>query len=232
MRIGKLSVSNAKIVKNNPDVSLYKDKLAGFMRRLYRLKLTTTLGGNISMRMTDGNILITPSGTDKGEIQGDDIGVMNLKGKIIGQKFTPSIETQMHLELYKIRPDINAVIHAHPVTACAFSATSAGINYKLIVESYVILGRISYARYHPMGTIELADEVADAAKDANCIIMKNHGALTVGESLLQAFDRMEVLENAAQMTLINGMDLKKFYRPLNKTQIKNIDNTQAHSKVY
>lgn len=193
------------------------------MRRLYRLKLTTTLGGNLSMRLPDGNIIITPSATDKGEMQGCDIGTMDMNGKIIGKKFTPSIETKMHLQLYKTRPDIQAVVHAHPTTVCAFAATSAGIDYKLIVESYVVLGRISYARYYPMGSKELADEVADAAKSANCIVMKNHGALTVGKSLLEAFDRMEVLENAAQMTLMTGLDLKKFYRPLNKSQIKEID---------
>ena len=68
----------------------------------------------------------------------------------------------------------------------------------------------------------MAEEVADAAKDANCIVMKNHGAVTLGDSLLQAFDRMEVMENVAQMTLLTGVDLKKFFRPLNKTQIKEI----------
>lgn len=206
------------------DTNKYKEQLASFMRRLYRLKLTTTLGGNLSMLLPDGKIIVTPSNLDKGEMQAEDIGTMNLKGKIIGKKFTPSIETPMHLELYKTRPDVKAIVHAHPTTVCAFAATSAGIDYKLIVESYVVLGRIAYARYYPMGTNELAAEVADAGKYANCIVMKNHGALTMGENILQAFDRMEVLENAAQMTLMTGLDLKKFYRPLNKSQIKEIDD--------
>lgn len=217
-------MSAKKQTTKKKSIDEYKSELAAFMRRLYRLKLTTTLGGNLSMLLPDGNMIITPSATDKGEMQGEEIGTMDLKGKIIGQKFTPSIETQMHIELYKTRPDIKAIVHAHPVTVCAFAATSAGIDYKLIVESYVVLGRIAYARYHPMGTKKLAEEVADAAKFANCVVMKNHGALTLGNNLLQAFDRMEVLESAAQMTLMTGLDLKKFYRPLNKSQIKDIDD--------
>jgi L-fuculose-phosphate aldolase len=211
-------------------ISAYKNDLAAFMRRLYRLKLTTTLGGNLSMLLPDGNMIITPSASDKGEMQGSEIGMMDLEGNIIGKPFTPSIETKMHILLYKTRPDIKAIVHAHPVTTCAFAATSTGIKYKLIVEAYVVLGKISYAKYCPMGTDELAEEVADAAKSANCVVMKNHGALTVGESLLQAFDRIEVLENAAQMTLMTGIDLKKFLRPLNKTQLKEIDKSMKQTK--
>ena len=191
------------------DTDKYKNELAAFMRRLYRQKLTTTLGGNLSMLLPDGNMIITSSGTDKGEIQKDDIGTMDLDGNIIGKPFTPSIETKMHTALYKVRPDIKAVVHAHPVTACAFAATSAEINYKLTVETYVIIAKIAYAKYFPMGTKELAWEVADKARNANCIIMKKHGALTVGKSLLEAFDRLEILENAAQMTLLTEADLKK-----------------------
>lgn len=218
------SVDHKQTIKKT-SISAYKKELAGFMRRLYRLKLTTTLGGNLSMLLPNGNMIITPSATDKGEIQASEIGTMDLNGKIIGKKFIPSIETKMHIQIYKTRPDIKAIVHAHPVTCCAFAATSTGINYKLIVEAYVVLGRIAYARYYPMGTSELAEEVADAAKYANCIIMKNHGALTVGDNLLQAFDRIEVMENAAQMTLMTGVELKKFYRPLNKTQLKKIDKS-------
>lgn len=178
------------------------------------------------MLLPDGNIIITPSGTDKGEMQKDDIGTVDLDGNIIGKSFTPSIETQMHTTLYKTRPDIKAVVHAHPVTACAFAATFAEINYKLIVETYLMVSKIAYAEYVPMGTKELAWEVAAKAKKANCIIMRKHGALTVGTSLLEAFERLEVMENAAKMTLLTDADLKQFKNPLNKTQLKDIDKTQ------
>ena len=192
-----------------------KKELAYYMRRLYRQKLTTTLGGNLSMRLEDGNIIITPSGTDKGRIKGSDIGMMNIDGTIIGEEFKPSIETEMHLKIYRQRPDINAVVHAHPVTACAFAAASTEINCNLIIESSAMLGKINYAEYHYMGTEALASSVAEAAKTANAVIMKNHGALTIGSTFIEAFERLEVLENAAQMTLIAKGVLKESITPLN-----------------
>ncbi len=207
-----------------------KEELASFMRRLYRLKLTTTLGGNISMRLPDGRIIITPSCTDKGEMTADEIGTVDMNGKIVGKSFVPTIETRMHMKVYEAREDVDVIVHAHPVHVCAFAATTAGIDYKATVETYVILGRIVYARYFPMGSLELAEEVAYVAKFANCVVMRNHGAMTLGASLLQAFDRMEVLESAAKMTLLTGPDLRKFYRPLNKTQLKQIDGMLAGKK--
>lgn len=209
------------------DTDKYKTEIAAFMRRMYRLKLTTTLGGNISMLLPDGTMIITPSATDKGEIQAEDIGMMDLEGKIIGKQFAPSIETRMHIQVYKNRPDIRAVVHAHPATVCAFAGTSASIDNKLIVESYFILGEIGYANYFPMGTEELANEVAEVAKSSNCIVMKKHGAITIGKNMLEAFDRMEVLENAAKMTLITRSDLQKFHQPLTERQIKDIDRGMA-----
>ena len=196
------------------DTNTAKKELAYYMRRLYRQKLTTTLGGNLSMRLSDGNIVITPSGTDKGRMKGSEIGMMDIDGNKIGPDFKPSIETEMHLNIYRMRPDVNAVVHAHPVTACAFAAASAEINCNLIIESSAMLGKINYAEYHYMGTQELADAVAEAAKTANAVIMKNHGALTVGTTFLEAFERLEVLENAAKMTLIAEGALKDRLTPL------------------
>lgn len=209
----------------NPTEETYKNELASFMRRLYRHKLTTTLGGNLSMLLPDGNMIITPSATDKGKMKGSDIGTMDLAGNIIGKEFKPTIESQMHINIYQARQDVKAIVHAHPVTACAFGASSAEINNSLIVESYVVLGNIAYADYYPMGTIDLADAVAKAADNANCIIMKNHGALTVGTTMLQAFDRLEVLESAAKMTILTEGFLNGAVNPLNKTHLDAIDNS-------
>ena len=177
--------------------------VAYFMRRLYKQKLTTTLGGNISTRLSDGNVIITPSATDKGVIQADDIGVINIYGEIVGRQFKPSIETGMHLAIYRKRPEVSAIVHAHPVTACAFSASASEINSRLILEASVVLGEIAYVEFHQMGTQELAEAVSSAVSNANCAVMRNHGAITVGANLLEAFDRIEVLENAAQMTILH-----------------------------
>ncbi len=195
-----------------------KKELAYFMRRLYRQKLTTTLGGNLSMRLADGNIIITPSATDKGRMKGGDIGMMDVDGNIIGPDFKPSIETQMHLNIYRVRPDVNAVVHAHPVTACAFAAASSEINCNLIIEASAMLGQINYADYHPMGSEDLASAVATAAESSNSVILKNHGALTVGVNIIEAFERLEVMENAARMTLIAEGPLQNKLTPLTDEQ--------------
>lgn len=195
-----------------------REQVAYFMRRLYKQKLTTTLGGNISVRLTDGDVLITPSATDKGEMKGEEIGLLDINGKMPEKKFRPSIETRMHLSIYRQRRDVNAIVHAHPVTACAFAATDIEIDTSLILEAAVVLGEISYADFKQMGTNELATEVSVATTNANCVIMRNHGALAVGENILEAFDRLEVLENAAQMTIMTLGPLKGHIVRVNREQ--------------
>ena len=199
-----------------------REEIAYFMRRLYERGLTTTFGGNLSVRFSEDQILITPSASDKGRMKGSEVGIMGADGKILS-KFKPSIESSMHLKIYEARPDINAIVHAHPVVASTFAVTDAHVNFRLLSESYAIMGKPAYAPYHLMGTAKLAEAVAEAAKSANCIIMKNHGVLTVGKSLLEAFDRLEVLEKCAKMTLISEGVLKKKIRPLGDAELIDID---------
>jgi L-fuculose-phosphate aldolase len=186
---------------NSYQVKTLSDEIAYFMCRLYQQGLTTTSGGNISARYGE-NILITPSATDKGRMKGSEIGMLNMDCGIVGAEFKPTIESRMHLEIYKRRPDVKAVVHAHPVTASAFAASSHPIGTKYLAESLVILGDIAYAPYARMGSNELAEVVGDAAEKSNCIVMRNHGVIALGDNLLQAFDRLEVMENAAKITLI------------------------------
>ena len=177
-------------------------EVAAFMRRLYERGLTTTLGGNISLRSPSGGFLITPSGTDKAAISADDIGEVDADGRPLATGFKASIETGAHAAVLRARPDVNAVIHAHPVTVCAFAATSAEIETSLILETRELIGRVAYVPALPMGSAELADALARAVSSSDCVVMRGHGALVVGTTLVEAFERMEVLENAAKMTLI------------------------------
>jgi L-fuculose-phosphate aldolase len=197
-------------------------EIAYFMRRLYKQRLTTTSGGNISARCGN-NVLITPSATDKGRMEGKQIGCMDLNGNIVGAKFKPTIESRMHLEIYKRRPDVQAVVHAHPVTAGAFAASCRKISTAYLAEAYVVLGNIVYAEYCCQGTEELAELIGNSAAGANCIVMRNHGVITLGRSLLEAFDRLEVLENAAQTTMICETALKGDARELTPEQQQELD---------
>ena len=176
-------------------------EIAYFMCRLYKCGLTTTSGGNISARCGD-KVLITPSSTDKGRMTADQIGILDMDCNIIGKSFKPTIESRMHLEIYKRCPDVQAVVHAHPVYASAFAASKRRISTRYLAEALVVLGEVAYAPYACQGTEKLALIVGDAAENADCIVMQNHGVIALGKTLLQAFDRLEVLENAAKTTFI------------------------------
>ena len=175
-----------------------KAATAEFMHRLYKRGLTTTSGGNISVR-EDNIIAVTPSASDKGKMLSEEVGLVDINGEIVGHKFKPSIETGLHLSIYKARNDVMAVIHAHPTFCSLYSATNMEINHRLLSETYAILGHIEYVPYCKIGSQELAEAVAEAATKADCIIMRNHGALATGKNLLQAYDRLEVLESAAKI---------------------------------
>jgi len=178
-----------------------REEVAYFMRRLYDKNLTTCSGGNVSQKINKDLICITPSGLDKGRIQPEQIGLITLKGENLTPELKPSIETSMHIAVHNMRPEIKAVVHAHPVTASSFTASEKKINTALIAESAAILGTPVFTPYAIQGSTDLAQIVSAATAKANIVLMSNHGVLTVGETLLNAFDRIEVLEASAKITL-------------------------------
>ena len=197
-----------------------REQVASVMRRLYRQGLTTCSGGNVSLRCGDV-VLITPSGTDKGEITAGQIGAVTISGENLAPGLRLSIETEMHLEVYRNRPDVKGIVHAHPVTASAFAAMDAEIDTRLTAETWHVLGVPVRAPYALMGTKELAQIVGQAARQGNAVIMENHGVLTMGETLFRAFDRMELLEAAARMTWIAAT--MGCSRPLTEARIREIE---------
>jgi L-fuculose-phosphate aldolase len=205
------------------DIPGIKREIAYFMRRLYRQGLTTTSGGNISAISRDGLILMTPSATDKGRMRASEIVVMERSGKIVDGALPTTIESGMHMAIYRERTDVAAIVHAHPVTASAFSASSLPIRTDLIAESYAVVGKIGYADYRMMGGKPLAELVASAARNSDCVIMKNHGVIATGKNLLQAFDRLEVLEVAAKMTMIHEGALKGKTSALSQEEMSELD---------
>lgn len=181
----------------------HQKMVAYFMRRLYERNLTTTSGGNVSQRVDD-LILITASQTDKATIDESQVGIVSMTGENLTQNLKISMEAKMHQAVYQSRPDVKAIIHAHPVFATSFAIAGKEIKTNLSGEARAILGKPVMASYALMGTSGLAEKVAQASLSGNAILMINHGVLTVGESLLQAYDRMEVLEAAAKMTFITS----------------------------
>lgn len=184
-----------------------KAEVAAFMRRTYQRYLTTSTGGNISRRL-GAIMLITPSGKDKSSLTEDDIAEVVIE---TGENLTPrlklSIESDMHRLIYKERDDVDAVVHAHPVFSCLYSASGESINTTLIAESWYLLDRVERIPYQRMGTKALADVVCNyfSSTKANVALLEKHGAIALGKSLLGAFDRLECLEQAAKMSVFSHL---------------------------
>ncbi|MDA3910117.1 MAG: class II aldolase/adducin family protein [Bacteroidales bacterium] len=182
-----------------------KREVAEIMQRLYKRGLTTCSGGNVSMRLDDGSMLITASQSDKGNIQADKIAHISAAGENLSADLRPSMETGMHWAIYQARPDVNAIVHAHPPKATAWACSKRPLENNLCGEARYFLGEIVSADYQLMGSGALASDVAAALKDGKAILMQNHGALTVGDTLFNAYDRMEVLENLADLQIQVGL---------------------------
>ena len=203
------------------DYKAERKKVAGFMRRLYKQRLTTTSGGNISIRITDDIIAITASATDKGRMRWKEVGLINLSGENLTPGLKPSIESGMHISIYKKKKDVLTIVHAHPVFASAFTAMKCKIDTTLTAEACAILGEPLIVPYALMGTAKLAGLVSESALISDILLLENHGILATGKSLLQAFDKIEVLENAARMTFI--VELARNKSPLSKARIIEIE---------
>ena len=183
-----------------------KEQVALFMGRSYERGLTTSTGGNFSMRV--GSVmLITPSGLDKSSLKAEDIAEVDIE---TGKNLTPdkklSIETEMHRLIYKKRPDCVCVMHSHPTFCCLYSESNESIDTTLIAESWYLLDRVVKIPYALMGTKELAERVSDyAGRGGNAFLLENHGALCIGKSPLNAFDRLECLEQAAKLSALSHL---------------------------
>lgn len=202
------------------DSNQAREKIAYFMRRLYAQGLTTTSGGNISFRI-ENQVFITPSQTDKATIKTDEVGILSILGENLTPQLKPSMESKMHLAIYQQRPDIQAIVHAHPIFATSFCISRKEIKTNLAGESWAVIGAPVKADYQLMGTQDLADVVANASLNGNVILLENHGVLAVGKNLLQAYDRLEVTEAAAKMTFIT--DLMGERKELTVSELKEID---------
>jgi L-fuculose-phosphate aldolase len=198
-----------------------RKEVAAFMRRLYRQHLTTTSGGNISLRLSENIILITPSATDKGRMTWKEVGIMTILGENLTPELKPSIEYEMHLLIYRRKKDISSIVHAHPVFASSFTAMKSTIRTDLTAEARAICGDPKLVPYALMGTKELASLAADNIGESGILLLENHGILTAGSSLLNAFDKLEVLENAAKMTLL--VEITGTKKPLGRSKVLELE---------
>ncbi len=177
------------------------DQIVMLMNRVYYNDMTITSGGNMSIRDEDGTIWLTPSGIDKGNLRREDIMQIRPDGSIIGIH-RPSVEYPLHLAIYKKRPDIKAVLHAHSPALVMFSMLRRMPDTTIIPDARFLSGRIAIAPYALPGSSALGNAVAqEFEKGANTVIMENHGAVVGSETLFSAFMSYEMLESCATIQI-------------------------------
>jgi L-fuculose-phosphate aldolase len=180
----------------------YRQHIVEIGRLVYQKGWVAANDGNITVRLDDGSILATPTGTSKGMMTVDDLVTVDLQGnKLSGAKAQTS-ELAMHLTVYRMRPDVHAVLHAHPPVATGFAAAGRPLNLALLPEVVIGLGSVPLAEYGLPGTEELTRPMLPYIPCYDAVLMGNHGLTCWGEDLQKAFFRMEMVEHFARITLV------------------------------
>jgi len=161
--------------------------------------------GNISVRLDPRRILTSPTAICKGMMTPDDLVITDLEGNKISGRRNASSELAMHLLIYRLRPDIHSVCHAHPPTATGYAAAGVPLNKALVSEIVLSLGCIPVARYGTPGTPELSEALEPLVQGYDAILMANHGVVTYGQDLMTAFFRMETTEHFARVALVTEL---------------------------
>jgi L-fuculose-phosphate aldolase len=176
--------------------------LVRFGKRLYRLGFMPGTSGNLSVRLDSEFILATPTSASKFMLTRDDMVIVDMAGRHVSGSRKVTSEIGMHLAVYNQRTDIDAVVHSHPPISTAFACAGRALDKPLCSEAIMILGVVPLARYATTGTEEVAASIADLIPGHEAILMANHGVVTYGKTLLDAFMRMETVEHFAHISLV------------------------------
>src|SRR5918993_1741246 len=168
---------------------------------MYERSYVVSSDGNVSVRLDDGRILATPTMTCKGRMSEDLIAITDIEGRALNERRASS-ELAMHLLIYRERPEIKAVCHAHPPHGTAFAVAGLAIDKPILSEVILTLGCVPLTDYGTPSTDELTEAMKPFVKHHNALLMANHGAVAYGEDLWQAFDRLETLEHTAKIAIL------------------------------
>ena len=171
-------------------------------RRLYARAYVASNDGNISARLDDRRLITTPKSVSKGFMTPDMMVVVDYEGKKLSGERDPSTELPMHLEIYKNRPDANAVVHAHPPFATGFAVAGIPLTRAVLAEVITTLGSIPIAEYGTPSTRELPDAVRKYIKAHDAMLLANHGAVACGPDVMNAYYKMETIEHFAKISLV------------------------------
>jgi len=208
----------------NPILTPPKEQITEIIGRIYRRGLTTTTGGNISIRDANGDVWVTPAGIDKGSLRPADIVCVHPDGSVSGIH-KPSSELPFHQAIYERRPDLRAIVHAHPPALVSFSIVGSFPDTNVIPQARQVCGPIGFASYELPGSQALGEVIAvQFAQGFNAVILENHGTVVGGTDLKEAFERFETFEFVARI-LINA-------RRLGEPNYLNEDQIQAFEAQY
>ncbi len=183
-------------------VTTLKREIIQIGRRMYERGYVASNDGNISVRLPNGNVLITPSGVSKGFLNPEEMVLVDAQGKVLSHKSTPSSELEMHLKIYENRPCVVSVCHAHPIYATAFAAAGKELDTCLLSETIFTLGKVPLVAYGTPGTKDIYRDLLRWLPDYDAFLLANHGVVTVGKSLLKAYHKLETVEHSAHITYL------------------------------
>lgn len=178
-----------------------REEICEIGRRMYGRRMVAANDGNISVRLSDDTVLCTPTGVSKGFMKPEQLCKTDLSGKVLeaAEGFGPSSEVKMHLRVYQKRPDIKAVVHAHPIFATSFAVMGRSLETPIMPEVIVNFGKIPLAPYGTPSTAEIPDAIEPYLADYQAILLESHGALTWAQDLLSAYMKMESVEFYAEL---------------------------------
>jgi len=196
------------------------DSILEIGKRMYSHGLVVATDGNLSVRISEDRILVTPTGMNKGMLSRSDLVVTNLKGERIGGSREPTSEIKMHIRAYELRDDIQAVVHAHPPYATGFAVAGIALEECVLPEIIVSIGSVPLAEYATPATEEMPRSIEEVVKHCDAFLLRNHGVMTVGRDLLEAYHKLEMVEHLAKITFI-AMQLGG-PRPLSVEDVKKL----------
>ncbi|MGF9714558.1 class II aldolase/adducin family protein [Paenibacillus naphthalenovorans] len=181
----------------NPDEA--KAMILDIGQRMYRKEWVASNDGNISVKLDADRVLVTPTRQSKGYMTAGMLSIVDRQGHVLEGTYQPTSELKMHLKIYEMRPDVNAVVHAHPPFATSFAVAGIPLDRYILAEAVFELGKVPIAPYATPSTDELTDSFVDLLSEHDCFLLKNHGATTMGIDLMTAYYKMESLEHLAKI---------------------------------
>lgn len=169
--------------------------------KLYERELIVATEGNFSARIVQNRILVTPGGLCKGELQPHDFLWVDLDSYRVPESLRVSTEILMHLEVYRQRPDVRAIIHAHPPYCIALMLAGHGLDKPILAENVILLGKVPVVPYARPSTRQVPEAIRPYIQETDCLLLDQHGSLTLGKSLKEAFYKLELMEHTAKSYL-------------------------------